>query len=173
VRLIISKHRINRYIRVSKVRFIDADGNQRGVMPTEEAMKIAQEAGLDLVEVSPNTAPPVCKAMDYGRFLYHQQKEKKQPRAKALKEVVFRPVTGDADYQRKLKNVIEFLGKGHKVKVMIKLRGRERSTHDQIAGELVAKIASDVSAHTKAGSGESNKGGKERFKHYMVFDPKK
>ena len=76
MRLIISKHRINRYIRVSKVRFIDAEGNQRGVMPTEEAMKIAQEAGLDLVEVSPNTAPPVCKAMDYGRFLYHQQKKK-------------------------------------------------------------------------------------------------
>lgn len=136
-------------------------------------MQIAQSAGLDLVEVSPNTAPPVCKAMDYGRYLYQQRKEKKQPKAKAMKEIVLRPVIGEADYLRKLKNILEFLEKGHKVKVMVKLRGRERSTHDSIAVDIINRIAADVATETKVSESGVGKGAKERYKHFRIFEVKK
>jgi len=110
-------------------------------------MRLAEEAGLDLVEISPNAAPPVCKIMDYGKFKYEQQKREAEARKKQkiieVKEVKFRPGTDTHDYDVKMRNVIRFLESGDKVKVTLRFRGREMA-HQQLGLELLNRVAADV-----------------------------
>ena len=116
-------------IRVKEVSLISDDGEQLGVLPTEEAISIAQERNLDLVEVAPQAVPPVCRIMDYGKFKYRQSKRaheaKKNQKIVHLKEVKFRPNTDQHDYDFKLKHVLRFLEAGDKAKVVIFFKGRE------------------------------------------------
>ncbi|WP_272700439.1 translation initiation factor IF-3 [Desulfovibrio sp. Fe33] len=121
--------RRNERIRIPKVRVVDDDGEQLGVMATRDALDRAREKGLDLVEVAPNADPPVCKIMDYGKFKYQQQKKLQEAKKKQtvikIKEVKFRPKTDEHDYQTKLKNIVKFLEGGDRCKVTIFFRGRE------------------------------------------------
>ncbi len=126
---------------------IGAEGENIGVVRPEQAMRLAEEAGLDLVEISPNAAPPVCKIMDYGKFKYEQQKREAEARKKQkiieVKEVKFRPGTDTHDYDVKMRNVIRFLESGDKVKVTLRFRGREMA-HQQLGLELLNRVAADV-----------------------------
>ncbi|MFH1453764.1 MAG: translation initiation factor IF-3 [Armatimonadota bacterium] len=121
--------KINRQIRAREVRIITEDGEQLGVMPIADALNMADERGYDLVEVSPNAAPPVCKLMDYGKYKYEQSKKEKEARSKQkfvkVKEIEMRPKIEEHDFQVKLKRILEFLKDGDKVKVSIFFRGRE------------------------------------------------
>ncbi len=115
-------------IKSETVRVIDADGKQLGVLHLREALDMAAEQGIDLVEVSPNTEPPVCRLMDYGKFKYQQSKKlhKKNVQSSVhLKEIKLRPYTGKHDLEVKIRHILEFFDKGHKVKVSVMFRGRE------------------------------------------------
>jgi translation initiation factor IF-3 len=122
-------YRVNNRIRVPEVRVIGADGSQLGVMPTHEALRIAEEGGFDLVEVSPKAVPPVCKIMDYGKFKYEQSKQQAKARKHqstvVLKEIKFRPKTDDHDFDTKVRHIRRFLQEGNKAKLVIIFRGRE------------------------------------------------
>jgi translation initiation factor IF-3 len=126
---------------------IDPDGNQIGVMSVPEALSAAQEFGLDLVEVSPNAKPPVCKIMDYGRFKYEQTKKQHEAKKKQttfqLKEIKVRPKTGDHDLQTKLGHIRKFLDRKDKVKVTVMFRGREIALSDR-GRALLGQIAQEV-----------------------------
>jgi len=141
--------RANRRIRVPEVRVIDADGEQLGVMRTQDALQMAMDSGLDLVEVSPTARPPVCRIMDFGRYKYEQSKKQKASKKKQhsgqIKEVKLRPKTEDHDYAFKRKHAKEFLLKHHKVKVTVMFRGREMSYRDRGAA-LLQRFAADLSA---------------------------
>ncbi len=129
-----SKTRINRAIKVSEVRVIDAEGKQLGVLATNKAMDIAVEQGLDLVEVSPNAEPPVCRLMDYGKYKYQQSKKvqkKKTHHTSQTKEIKLRPFTGEHDLEVKLRHILEFLDRGSKVKITVVFRGREMRFKEQ------------------------------------------
>ncbi len=123
------KQRINKMIRVKEVSLIGDDGEQLGILPTEEALAIAEGRNLDLVEVAPMAVPPVCRIMDYGKFKYKQSKRaheaKKNQKVVHLKEVKFRPNTDQHDFNFKLKHVVRFIEAGDKVKVVIFFKGRE------------------------------------------------
>ena len=140
--------RVNEQIRVDKVRLIDADGNQVGVVPTREALAAADEAGLDLVEISPNAEPPVCKILDYGKYKYEMQKKANEARKKQkvvdIKEIKLRPGIGDHDYQVKLRAARGFLEEGDKVKVTLRFRGREMA-HLDIGMDLLKKMREELS----------------------------
>ena len=135
--------RINRRIRVGEVRLIDDQGGQKGIVPTVEAMRIAREAGLDLVEVSPNTNPPVCKLLDYGKYKFEQEKKgresKRKQKSLRLKEIKMQPKIQTHDLQFKTKHVKQFLEEGNKVKVTIRFRGRELA-HTEIGRHVLEKI---------------------------------
>ena len=139
--------RINRRIRVPEVRVIDDEGNQVGVLRTEEAIKLAMERGLDLVEISPNAKPPVCKITDYGKFKY--QKKKKEHAAKRkqtvilLKEIKFTPNTEEHDYQFKVKHIERFIEEGNKAKVTVKFRGRELA-HKELGINILTRIKENL-----------------------------
>ena len=124
-----NKVNINQRIRAREVRVIDSEGNQVGIIPTREALAAAADVGLDLVEVSPNADPPVCKIMDYGRYRYEQTKKKQEAKKKQstfqLKEIKVRPKTGEHDLQTKIGHIKKFIGKKDKVKVTVIFRGRE------------------------------------------------
>ena len=121
--------RINKDIRVREVRLIDSEGEQRGVIPTIDALEMAQKVGLDLVEVSPKAVPPVCKILDYGKFKFEQEKRLKESKKKQklvkMKEIRMQPKIEKHDLQFKTKHVQQFLEEGNKVKVTIRFRGRE------------------------------------------------
>ncbi|MTI79703.1 MAG: translation initiation factor IF-3 [Firmicutes bacterium] len=121
--------RINDAIRAKEVRFIDDEGNQVGIVPTKEALRTAEERQLDLVEISPQAKPPVCRMMDYGKHKYEQSKKEKEAKKKQhiinVKEVKVRPNIEEHDYQVKMKNAIRFLKNGDKVKLTVMFRGRE------------------------------------------------
>ncbi len=139
--------RVNEDITARSVRVIDGDGEQAGVMGSSEALAMAQEAGLDLVEISPNAQPPVVKIMDYGKYLFQRKKTKqKSVKAPKQKEIKLRHVTGEGDYQVKLRNLITFLGKGYKVKVTIRFRGREVS-HHKLGLALLERMVKDLTEH--------------------------
>ena len=125
---------MNQKIRAREVRVIDPDGKQIGIIPTPKALEAAAEAGLDLVEVSPNANPPVCKIMDYGRYRYEQTKKKQEAKKKQstfqLKEIKVRPKTGEHDLQVKIGHIKKFLEKKDKVKVTVMFRGREITLSD-------------------------------------------
>lgn len=128
---------------------IGADGNQVGVVGTREALEMAAEASLDLVEIVPNTDPPVCRLMDFGRFLFDQKKKKNEAKKKQkqvqIKEVKFRPGTDEGDYQVKLRSLTRFLNDGDKAKVTMRFRGREHA-HRELGLELLKRIESDLAA---------------------------
>jgi len=138
---------VNDRIRAPEIRLIGADGENVGVVPPRQGMVLAAEAGLDLVEISPNANPPVCKIMDFGKFKYEQQKRESEARKKQktieVKEVKFRPNTDTHDYDVKMRNVFKFLEKGDKVKVTLRFRGREMA-HQNLGRELLERVAEDV-----------------------------
>jgi len=139
--------RINEQIRIREIRVIGVEGEQLGVMNPRDAMQIAIENHLDLVEISPNAKPPVCKIMDYGKYRYEQQKREKEAKKKQkvidVKEVKFRPGIEDHDFEVKLKNAIRFLGDGDKVKCTIMFRGREL-THPELGEVLLNRVADQL-----------------------------
>jgi len=139
--------RMNNDIRVDQVRLVGADGEMVGVTPTSQALEMAREAGMDLVEVSPDAAPPVCKILDYGKYKYQQQKRASEARKKqkvvSLKEIKLRPTIGTHDLETKMKNVHKFLEAGDKVKFSLRFRGREMS-HQDLGRELLLQIKEEL-----------------------------
>jgi len=139
--------RINDRIRSNEIRLIDETGENVGVVTPNRAMMMAEDAGLDLVEISPNANPPVCKIMDFGKFKYEQQKRESEARKKQkvieVKEVKFRPNTDKHDYEVKMRNVLKFLGNGDKVKVTLRFRGREMA-HQDLGRALLLRVAEDT-----------------------------
>ncbi|MBN2871701.1 MAG: translation initiation factor IF-3, partial [Halothiobacillaceae bacterium] len=138
----------NDQITIREVRLVDENGEQVGVVDTDDAKERAATAGMDLVEVSPTAKPPVCKIMDFGKFKYQQSKKAAEARKKQkqieVKEVKFRPGTEDHDYQVKLRNATRFLESGDKVKVTLRFRGREMA-HRDLGAELLSRIEEDLS----------------------------
>ena len=132
------------------MRVIDEEGDQIGVISVYKAISIAEEKGLDLVEVSPLSKPPVCKIMDHGKYLYEKKKKEHEAKKKQkhiqVKEVKFRPKTDEHDYQFKKKHIIRFLGEGNKVKVSVIFRGRER-VHPEIGEKILNRIIFEVQEH--------------------------
>lgn len=143
---------MNEQISAKEVRLIDAEGNQVGVVSLEKALQIAEDAELDLVEVSPNTNPPVCKVLDYGKYKYEQQKKASEARKKQktvdVKELKMRPTIEDHDFGVKLKNAIRFLKGGDKVKFTIRFRGREMAYQDQ-GQELMKRLEDELVEYGK------------------------
>ncbi len=139
--------RVNDRIRAREIRVIDEEGGQLGVMQPFEALKMARERGLDLVEISPTADPPVCKITDYGKFLYQQSKkaheQRKSSRGSALKEVKFRPATAEHDFQVRKNQIIRFLGEGHKVRAMIFHRGREMA-HQEVGRAKMTRLLGEI-----------------------------
>ena len=139
--------RINKQIRAREVRVIGDDGAQLGIMSLQEALDIAVDKGLDLVEVSPTSRPPVCRVMDYGKYKYNQKKKqqgaKKRQAGQQMKEVKLRPKTEEHDYQFKLKHITRFLIEGAKAKVTVRFRGREMA-HRDIGFEMLQRIIQDA-----------------------------
>ena len=139
--------RINERIRAPEIRLIGAEGENLDVVTPERAMQLAEDAGLDLVEISPNASPPVCKIMDHGKYKYEQQKRESEARKKQktieVKEVKFRPNTDVHDYDVKMRNVTRFLEAGDKVKVTLRFRGREMA-HQNLGRELLERVADDI-----------------------------
>ena len=147
--------RINERIRGSEIRLIGANGENLGVVSPDRALTLAEEAGLDLVEISPTAQPPVCKIMDYGKFKYETQKKEAEARKNQkvieIKEVKFRPGTDTHDYDVKMRGVLRFLEDGDKVKVTLRFRGREMA-HMDLGKQLLEKVAADVTGHGKVES---------------------
>lgn len=139
----IEEPRVNRRIRVPDVRVIGEDGEQLGIMPTIQALRRAELANLDLVEVQPRAKPPVCKIMDYGKYKYEQARKNAESRKKQqqieLKEVKFRPKTGEHDFEVKVRNLKRFLEKGNKGKVTVMFRGRE-IVHPEMGREMLNRV---------------------------------
>ena len=139
--------RVNEQIRIPKVRVIDENGEQLGILDNREAQDMARQRGLDLVEVAPLAHPPVCRIMDYGRFRYEESKKAKRARAKQhvqkVKMVKFRPKTDVHDYNFKKKHIVEFLEAGDKVKVVVMFRGREM-VHVEFGERIVERLVEDL-----------------------------
>ncbi|RPF75073.1 MAG: translation initiation factor IF-3 [Verrucomicrobia bacterium TMED71] len=137
--------RRNHRIRVPKIRVVGPDGNQVGLMDTKEALAIAQEAGLDLVEVAGQARPPVCRIMDFGKYVYEQQKKAKDSKGSSskTKEVKFRPRVDVHDFMTKLRRAEEFLDKGNKVKLTLSFRGREMA-HTEIGFDTIRRAIADI-----------------------------
>ncbi|GMU68685.1 MAG: translation initiation factor IF-3 [Steroidobacteraceae bacterium] len=154
------------------MRVIAADGSQAGVMSRYDALQMAMTAGLDLVEVSPTAEPPVVRVMDYGKFLFEQNKKahsaKKKQKQIQVKEVKFRPGTDENDYQVKLRNLVRFLTEGDKAKVTLRFRGREMA-HQEIGRKLLDRVVNDLAG---IGTVEQNPLMEGR-QMVMVFAPKK
>jgi translation initiation factor IF-3 len=140
-------NRKNSEIRVPRVRVIGADGEMVGVLSRDEALALAEESGMDLVEIQPTADPPVCRIMDYGKFKFELQKKanaaKKKQKIVEIKELKFRPTTDDGDYNIKLRNLRRFLEEGDKVKVNIRFKGREMA-HQELGLEMAKRIEADL-----------------------------
>jgi translation initiation factor IF-3 len=154
--------RANRDIRgVRDVQLIDDSGANRGVMPFLDALKIAEDAGLDLVEISPNSDPPVCKILDYGRFRFLEQKKANEARKRQkvieIKEIKLRPGIDDHDYDVKMKSVRRFFEEGDKVKVTLRFRGREMA-HVELGAKVLQRVKADTAEMAKVESEPSMEG---------------
>ncbi|HUA23334.1 MAG TPA: translation initiation factor IF-3 [Steroidobacteraceae bacterium] len=162
----------NDEISAPQLRVIAADGSQAGVMSRSEALQMASASELDLVEVSPTAEPPVVRIMDYGKFLFEQNKKahsaKRKQKQIQVKEVKFRPGTGEGDYQIKLRNLIRFLTEGDKAKVTLRFRGREM-VHQDIGRKLLDRVSTDLAPHSVIEQNPLMEG-KQMI---MVFAPKK
>ncbi|WP_439137973.1 translation initiation factor IF-3 [Roseicyclus sp.] len=138
---------MNDRIRCPEIRLIGAEGENLGVLSPIRALELAEQAGLDLVEISPTAEPPVCKIMDFGKYKYETQKREAEARKKQkiieIKEVKFRPNTDTHDYEVKMRSVTKFLENGDKVKVTLRFRGREMA-HQNLGRELLERVATDV-----------------------------
>ena len=141
---------MNEQITAPQVRLIDAEGEPVGIVSIAEALRLAEEADLDLVEIAPLAEPPVCRVMDIGKFKYAESKKqheaKLQQKQVQIKEVKFRPATDEGDYNIKLRNLIKFLADGDKTKVTLRFRGREIA-HQQIGMQLMERIRQDLNEH--------------------------
>mgnify|MGYP006445704457 CR=1 FL=1 len=150
-----NEHRLNDDITAETVRVLNADGEQAGIYPIEQALEMAETKGVDLIEVVPNATPPVCRVMDYGKFQFEDQKKKKVAKQKqqtaSLKEITLRPGTEEHDYQVKLKKITQFIEKGSKVKVTIRFRGRELA-HKDVGMEQLERIVADMQELAKVDS---------------------
>ena len=139
--------RLNDDIRVPEVRLLDAEGEQVGIVPIAQALELAAEADLDLVEVSPDAKPPVCRIMNHGKFIFEERKKqqiaKKKQKQVQVKEIKFRPGTEDGDYQVKLRNLTRFLTDGDRVKVTLRFRGREMA-HQELGRDLLKRVEGDL-----------------------------
>jgi len=145
-------HKINHRIDSRDVRLIDAEGNNVGVVPTRQAMAMADEAGLDLVEISPDAKPPVAKILDYGKFKFQEQKRlaeaRKKQRVVEIKEIKLRPMIDDHDFETKLKAAKRFFEEGDKVKFTLRFRGREMD-HQNLGYKLLIKVKEDTAEFAK------------------------
>ena len=154
------------------MRIIDAEGNQAGVMTRFEALELAKSAELDLVEVSPTADPPVCRIMDFGKYLFEQNKKahaaKRKQKQIQIKEVKFRPGTEEGDYQVKLRNLIRFLEEGDKAKVTLRFRGREMA-HQEVGRELLSRVQNDLAPYAQVEQNPLMEG----RQMVMMFGPKK
>ncbi|MCY7312804.1 MAG: translation initiation factor IF-3 [Pseudoxanthomonas sp.] len=141
------QNRKNQEIRVPNVRVIGADGEMVGVLSRDAALALAEESGMDLVEIQPQADPPVCRVMDFGKFKFEAQKKanaaKKKQKQVEIKELKFRPVTDEGDYQIKMRNIRRFLEEGDKVKINIRFRGREMS-HQELGREMATRIETEL-----------------------------
>jgi translation initiation factor IF-3 len=168
----VKRVRRNEEISSPQLRVIGADGEQAGVMTRAEALQLAVDAALDLVEVSPNAEPPVVRVMDFGKYLFEQNKKahsaKRKQKQIQVKEVKFRPGTEEGDYQVKLRNLIRFLTEGDKAKVTLRFRGREMA-HQDIGRKLLARVSADLAAHAVVEQNPLMEG----RQMVMVFSPKK
>ncbi|ARM86643.1 translation initiation factor IF-3 [Rhizobium sp. CIAT894] len=144
--------RSNREIRIPRVQLIGADGENMGVVPTDQALRMAEEAGLDLVEISPNVEPPVCKILDLGKLKYANQKKAAEARKKQkiveVKEIKMRPNIDTHDYEVKMKAMGRFFDEGDKVKVTLKFRGREMA-HQELGMRLLQQVKADTTEFAK------------------------
>ncbi len=141
------KVRLNEEITAPEVRLIGADGESPGVVSIAEAMRLATEAELDLVEIAPNAEPPVCRVMDFGKYIFEQNKKQHAARKKQkqiqVKEVKFRPTTDEGDYKIKLRNLVKFLTDGDKAKITLRFRGRELQ-HQELGVNLLKRLEADL-----------------------------
>jgi len=144
--------RVNEEIRAREVHLIDKDGTNRGTVPIAEALSAAQEAGMDLVEISPNATPPVCKLLDYGKYKFQEQKKAAEARKKQkvveVKEIKFRPMIDDHDYDVKMRSMKRFFEEGDKVKVTLRFRGREMA-HQELGVQLLDRVKGDTAVLAK------------------------
>jgi translation initiation factor IF-3 len=144
--------RVNEEIRVREVQLIDQAGHNHGTVDIQTALARATEAGLDLVEISPNTSPPVCKILDYGKYKYQAQKKAAEARKKQkvveVKEIKFRPMIDDHDYEVKMRSIRRFFEEGDKVKVTLRFRGREMA-HQELGAKLLDRVRDDTSGLAK------------------------
>ena len=140
-------HSINDEITGDQIRLIGGDGEQLGIYALDKALELAVEQDLDLVEISPNADPKVCRLMDYGKFLYANAKKKQEAKKKQkqiiVKEIKFRPGTGIGDYDIKIRNLVRFLDAGNKVKVTLRFRGREMA-HQELGMEMLKRVEADL-----------------------------
>ena len=145
-------HRINHRIEAREVRLIAADGQNVGVVPIRQALMMAEEAALDLVELSPDAKPPVAKILDYGKYKYQEQKKQAEARKKQkiieIKEIKMRPMIDDHDYDVKMRAIRRFFEEGDKVKITLRYRGREMA-HQEIGTKLLDKVKADVAEYAK------------------------
>ena len=164
--------RINDRIRVPEVRVIADDGEQLGIMNTRDAVRLARDQGLDLVEVAPNAQPPVCRIIDYGKFQYEAKKKANEAKKKqviiTVKEVKFRPGTDDHDYNFKMKHARDWLEDGDKVKATIFFRGRE-ITHRELGAELLSRLERDLSDLGEVEARPRMEGNQM----FLIFSPKR
>lgn len=139
--------RLNDEITAAEVRLVGEEGEQLGIVPIRQALVLAEEAELDLVEIAPMAQPPVCKIMDFGKFKYQEAKRAHEAKLKQkqvqVKEVKFRPATDENDYQIKLRNVVKFLGEGDKAKITLRFRGREMA-HQELGMKVLERIKTDL-----------------------------
>ena len=163
--------RVNHQINVPQVRLVREDGSMAGVVTTREAISMASDAGLDLVEVSPNAEPPVCKILDLGKFKYEEQKRKNEARKKQkvieVKEIKLRPGIDTHDYDVKMRSVHRFLEEGDKVKITMRFRGREMA-HQELGVKVLDKVRADLDAVAKVESHPKMEG----RQMIMVISPK-
>lgn len=152
---------MNEEITAREVRLIDDEGENHGVVTLERGIELAVEAGLDLVEVSPQVSPPVCKILDYGKFKYEQQKRKNEARKKQktieVKEIKFRPNIEQHDYEVKMRALNKFIDEGDKVKVTLRFRGREMA-HQELGLEVLRRVKGEMEEKTKVESHPSMEG---------------
>ena len=163
--------RINEEINVREVQLIDHEGHNRGVVPIQQALETATTAGLDLVEIAPNSAPPVVKVMDYGKYKYQEQKKAAEARKKQkiveIKEIKFRPMIDDHDYDVKMRSMRRFFEEGDKVKVTLRFRGREMA-HQDLGMNLLVKVQQEMELKAKVESSPRSEG----RQMVMVLAPK-
>ena len=163
---------VNGDIRARQVRLIDQEGTQLGIVSIEEALKTAEQAGLDLVEIAADADPVVCKIMDFGKHIFEAKKQKAASKKKQkiiqVKEVKFRPGTEEGAYQVKLRNLVRFLEQGDKAKVTLRFRGREMA-HQEIGMQLIKRIEADLEPHAAVGQHAKMEGRQLT----MVLAPKK